>query len=66
MLWILDGMLFHSILYRWAGHVARLLMKYLPRGLIYTRFNIWGNTRELPDLPDMSFREWYKKGQHDD
>jgi L-lactate dehydrogenase complex protein LldF len=66
MLWILDGMLFHSILYRWAGHVARLLMKYLPRGLIYNRFNIWGNTRELPDLPDMSFREWYKKGQHDD
>jgi len=66
MLRVLDGMLFHSILYRWAGWMARLLMKYLPHGLIYNRFNVWGNARDLPDLPDMSFREWYKKEHHED
>lgn len=66
MLWILDGILFHPFLYRWMGQLASVLMKHMPRFLIYNRFNSWGNARDLPNVPAMSFREWYKKNHQDE
>lgn len=48
-------------LYRFAGKTARRIVPYLPRFLVYNRFNAWGKQRELPDMPKQSFREWMKQ-----
>lgn len=66
MLAVMDNILFHSFLYRWIGWMVSILIKYLPHDLIYNRFNAWGKARDLPEIPDMSFREWYKKEHLDD
>jgi L-lactate dehydrogenase complex protein LldF len=47
-------------LYRLAGRIARTTLRLLPRALIYNRFNIWGNQRELPAPPKNSFRSAYQ------
>lgn len=49
--------------FRFAGKVARLALRFLPRPLLYNRFNEWGKARELPDAPRQSFQEWYKKNR---
>ena len=51
-------------LYRFAGTCARWVVPWLPRFLLYNRFNAWGKQRELPDIPKQSFREWIKQN-HD-
>ncbi|ADV45301.1 lactate utilization protein B [Nitratifractor salsuginis] len=38
-------------------------LKYLPRRLIYNRFNTWGLDRELPRPAPKSFRELYEERQ---
>lgn len=43
------------------GNIARWSIKNLPRKLIYLQLNIWGNERELPEIPTESFKQWYKK-----
>lgn len=48
-------------LYRFVGKMARWIVPYLPRFLVYNRFNAWGKQRELPDMPKQSFREWMKQ-----
>lgn len=48
-------------LYRFVGKTARRIVPYLPRFLVYNRFNAWGKQRELPDMPKQSFREWMKQ-----
>ena len=48
-------------LYRLAGRIARWKLRVLPRWLIYSRLNVWGRRRELPDAPQKSFRELYRK-----
>lgn len=45
--------------FRLAGRAARWSMRLLPRKLVYSRPNVWGHARELPDPPRQSFREWY-------
>ncbi|WP_339731107.1 lactate utilization protein B [uncultured Gimesia sp.] len=52
-------------LYQFVGKMARRVVPYLPRFLVYNRFNAWGKQRELPDMPKQSFREWMKQN-HDD
>jgi L-lactate dehydrogenase complex protein LldF len=52
-------------LYRLLGAVARKVVPYLPRLLVYNRFNPWGRQRELPPMPAASFREQYRK-RHDE
>jgi len=51
-------------LYQFVGKTARRIVPYLPRFLVYNRFNAWGKQRELPDMPKQSFREWMKQN-HD-
>ncbi|QNT69200.1 lactate utilization protein B [Defluviicoccus vanus] len=36
-------------------------LEYLPRFLLYTRFNAWGKQRENPATPDQTFYGWYLK-----
>ncbi len=38
-------------------------MEYLPRFLLYTRFNAWGKQREVPVTPDQTFHAWYLKNR---
>jgi L-lactate dehydrogenase complex protein LldF len=47
-------------LYRLTGKLARVLLRYSPRFLIYNRFNRWGIDRELPEPPRQSFRKLYQ------
>ena len=50
--------------YRFAGKVARFMLKLLPGFMIYNFLNPWGKSRELPEVPKESFREWYIKNQN--
>jgi L-lactate dehydrogenase complex protein LldF len=51
----------HPWLYRAGGWLARKLMPWMPRFLVYNRLNKWGKQRELPDFPQCSFRETYRR-----
>jgi L-lactate dehydrogenase complex protein LldF len=46
-------------LYRWSGKMARAVLSAVPRSLIYNGLNPWGKSRELPEVPRESFRDWY-------
>lgn len=48
-------------MYNISGKAARLSLRYMPRIFIYNRMNVWGKGRELPAVPNQSFKEWYKK-----
>jgi L-lactate dehydrogenase complex protein LldF len=41
------------------GKAARVALKIAPRAAVYNRFNDWGQSRELPEVPQQSFKEWY-------
>jgi L-lactate dehydrogenase complex protein LldF len=43
-------------LYRAAGWLLRRVTPWLPRRLLYARFNVWGRQRELPPMPRRAFR----------
>jgi L-lactate dehydrogenase complex protein LldF len=47
-------------LYRLAGFFARKIVPWLPRFMLYNRFNAWGKQRELPEFPKSSFRQQFK------
>ena len=46
-------------LYNFMGKAARTALKIAPRAVVYNRFNAWGESRELPEVPKQSFKEWY-------
>lgn len=48
-------------MYNFSGKAARWALKNMPRKIIYNKLNTWGWGRELPEVPEMSFKEWYKK-----
>ena len=48
-------------LYRIAGKTARFFLRYAPKFLIYSRLNTWGRARDLPEVKNENFDEWYKK-----
>jgi len=48
----------NSFFYRTAGSVTRWILKYIP-GLINNSFNPWYKQREMPRVPERSFKEWY-------
>src|SRR5690606_32703376 len=51
----------HPALFRWSGKMGRWLLSVLPRGMVYNNLNAWGKARELPKVPETTFREWYKE-----
>jgi L-lactate dehydrogenase complex protein LldF len=65
MLGLLDLVLYHDSLYNLMGRMARGILKYLPHFLIYNRLNLWGKSRQFPEVPTMTFREWYKNQNKD-
>ncbi|HLQ45377.1 MAG TPA: lactate utilization protein LutB domain-containing protein, partial [Planctomycetaceae bacterium] len=50
-------------LFNFAGAVARRIVPWLPRFVLYNPLNPWGRQRELPDMPSQSFREMYRKSR---
>ena len=53
-------------LFNFAGKVARKIVPLLPKGLLYNKFNVWGEGRDLPNFPKKSFKELYKEGLKND
>lgn len=48
-------------LYNFAGKMARLALRLLPRFAVYNKWNEWGKGRELPEMQSESFKEWYRR-----
>ena len=46
--------------YDFAGKSARFMLKYAPRFMIYSKLNAWGKARELPEIKNENFDQWYK------
>ena len=55
------NVLSHGGRYNFMGKAARTALKIAPRALVYNRFNAWGKSREMPTVPEESFKEWYEK-----
>jgi L-lactate dehydrogenase complex protein LldF len=49
------------MLYRLSTAAARMAVRWLPRALLYNRFNGWGRDRELPTPPKESFAAWHAR-----
>jgi L-lactate dehydrogenase complex protein LldF len=54
----------HPSAYQAAGRAGRWFLRYLPF-VLNNRFNPWYKQRELPEPPERSFGEWYKKNKKD-
>jgi L-lactate dehydrogenase complex protein LldF len=48
-------------LFRAGGKLARGTLRILPKSLGDAAFAIWGRTRDLPDMPEKSFRALYRE-----
>ena len=48
-------------LYRAAAEAANAGISKLPRMVVYNPLNAWGRQREVPDAPQLTFRQWYLK-----
>lgn len=55
----------HPAVYRMVGAVARRVTPWLPRAVVYNRFNDWGRQRELPEFPVESFRQQFERRQRE-
>jgi L-lactate dehydrogenase complex protein LldF len=49
-------------IFKFSGKVGRMLMDKLPF-LVNNSMNPWYKQREMPEPPDESFRDWYKKNR---
>ncbi|WEK33702.1 MAG: lactate utilization protein B [Candidatus Pseudobacter hemicellulosilyticus] len=43
-----------------SGAVARKFLGWFPKLAVNGKLNPWGRQRELPKVPEQSFREWYR------
>lgn len=48
--------------YRFAGKAGRWLMNKMPY-MVNNKWNTWYKQREMPEPPEQSFSEWYKKNR---
>ncbi len=53
-------------LFDFAGKMARKIVPKLPNSILYNKANIWGKQRDLPKMPEKSFKEMFKDGELDD
>lgn len=51
-------------LYGITGKSARFALKYFPKFMIYNKLNTWGKARDLPEVKNESFDEWFKKNKN--
>jgi L-lactate dehydrogenase complex protein LldF len=50
--------------FKFSGMLARRGLRFLPHGLTHSKtVNAWAVTRELPEPPKQSFREWHAQQQ---
>ena len=49
-----------------AGKVARKVVPKLPNSILYNKSNVWGRQRDLPKMPEKSFKEMFIAGELDD
>lgn len=54
------------LLFDFLGKTLRKVVPLLPKSVVYNKYNIWGQTRDLPKMPKNSFKELYKKGLKDE
>ena len=47
-------------LYNFGGRMARFALKYAPRFMVYSKLNAWGKARDLPEIKNENFDQWYK------
>lgn len=64
MMKIAGRVLARNFMYNFSGKFARFAVKYFPRFALYNKLNVWAQKRELPKVPEYSFKEWYKKNHH--
>lgn len=63
MLKIAGQVLANSNMYAMAGKSARFMLKNAPRFIIYSKLNTWGKARDLPEVKNDNFDDWYKKNR---
>jgi L-lactate dehydrogenase complex protein LldF len=49
--------------YNFFGKRMRWAINHLPRKVLYSRLNVWGKGREIPSVPEQTFKQWYKENQ---
>ena len=62
----MKGMAFvlsHPSIYRILGKIGRWIMRVFPFIFNNKSFNPWYKQREMPEAPEQSFRDWYKKNK---
>lgn len=58
-----SGIFKSPLAYQISGNLMRSALKNLPKSLIYHPMNSWGRGRNLPETPEMSFKEWFKRNR---
>ena len=58
-----NGIFKSPLAYKISGSLMRNAVKSLPKSLIYHPLNSWGKNRNLPDPPQESFQQWYRKNR---
>jgi L-lactate dehydrogenase complex protein LldF len=58
-----NGIFKSPLSYNYSGKIMRMALKNLPKSLIYNPANVWGKQRDLPPVPNESFKEWVKKNR---
>ncbi|WP_281232927.1 lactate utilization protein B [Flavobacterium gelatinilyticum] len=60
----MSAVLANPTMFNIAGKSGRFVMKNIP-GMVNNKMNKWYDQREMPDVPEQSFREWYKKNSRE-
>lgn len=58
-----NGIFKSPLAYKVSGKILRATLKTLPNSIIYNPLNAWGKSRDLPEVPKESFKEWYQKNR---
>lgn len=58
-----NGIFKSPLAYKISGTLMRAALKTLPDSLIYNPLNAYGKSRNLPELPKESFKDWYKNNR---
>lgn len=58
-----NGIFKSPLAYKISGTLMRAALKTLPESMIYNPLNAYGKSRDLPELPKESFKDWYKNNR---
>ncbi|MFD2202603.1 lactate utilization protein B [Shivajiella indica] len=60
---IANGIFAVPFAYKVIGTMMRGALKFLPDSITYSGLNTWGKQRDLPETPNETFKDWYKKNR---